>query len=116
MIWPADVTLTSRRQPDAKSCSATSAAKGAPTAPPMMPISPMSWRSKEKRDTRDHVRLESAAHAEQAAPISFREVFALTSFRDRNLFASFGLGVERIGILKAIYPATWGHPADCHRP
>jgi MFS family permease len=56
----------------------------------------------------------------------------LTSFGDRNLFAasqaglvnnlndgmswgifplffaSFGLGVERIGILKAIYPATWG--------
>ena len=31
-------------------------------------------------------------------------------------FASFGFGVERIGILKAIYPATWGHPADCHRP
>lgn len=106
----------------------------------MMPISPMSWRSKARRDTRDHVRLESAAHAQQAAPISFREVFALTSFRDRNLFAasqaglvnnlndgmswsifplffaSFGLGVERIGILKAIYPATWGHPADCHRP
>ena len=23
-------------------------------------------------------------------------------------FASFGLGVERIGILKAVYPATWG--------
>jgi predicted MFS family arabinose efflux permease len=58
--------------------------------------------------------------------------FSLTSFRDRNLFAacqaglvnnlndgmswgifplffvSFGLGVERIGILKAVYPATWG--------
>jgi MFS family permease len=31
-------------------------------------------------------------------------------------FASFGLGVERIGILKAIYPATWGHPADCDWP
>ena len=69
---------------------------------------------------------------EQAAPLSFREVFSLTSFRDRNLFAasqaglvnnlndgmswgifplffaSFGLGVERIGILKAVYPATWG--------
>ena len=69
---------------------------------------------------------------QQAAPISFREVFALTSFRDRNLFAAsqaglvnnlndgmswgifplffaaFGLGVERIGILKAVYPATWG--------
>jgi MFS family permease len=23
-------------------------------------------------------------------------------------FASFGLGVERIGILKAVYPAMWG--------
>jgi MFS family permease len=84
------------------------------------------------RDTRDHVRLEVSGHARQSAPISFREVFALTSFRNRNLFAasqaglinnlndgmswgifplffaSFGLGVERIGILKAIYPATWG--------
>jgi MFS family permease len=59
-------------------------------------------------------------------------VFALTSFCDRNLFAAsqaglvnnlndgmswcifplffaaFGLGVERIGILKAVYPVTWG--------
>ena len=84
------------------------------------------------RDTRDHVRLEASAHARQSAPISFREVFLLTSFGDRNLFAasqaglvnnlndgmswgifplffaSFGLGVERIGILKAVYPATWG--------
>jgi MFS family permease len=84
------------------------------------------------RDTRDHVRLETSASKQQAAPIGFREVFALTSFRDRNLFAasqaglvnnlndgmswgifplffvSFGLGVERIGILKAVYPATWG--------
>ncbi|PKA40037.1 MFS transporter (plasmid) [Rhizobium sullae] len=84
------------------------------------------------RDTRDHVRLEVSGHAQQSAPISFREVFMLTSFKDRNLFAasqaglvnnlndgmswgifplffaSFGLGVERIGILKAIYPATWG--------
>jgi len=84
------------------------------------------------RDTREHVRLEAAAHPRQPAPIGFREVFALTSFRDRNLFAasqaglvnnlndgmswgifplffaSFGLGIERIGILKAVYPATWG--------
>src|SRR5213080_4346709 len=84
------------------------------------------------RDTRGHVRLEAAAHSQQSISMSFREVFALTSFRDRNLFAasqaglvnnlndgmswgifplffaSFGLGVERIGILKAIYPATWG--------
>lgn len=84
------------------------------------------------RDTREHVLLEASSHKEEAAPISFREVFALTSFRDRNLFAasqaglvnnlndgmswgifplffaSFGLGVERIGVLKAVYPATWG--------
>lgn len=84
------------------------------------------------RDTRDHLRLETSAHAMQSVPISFREVFALTSFRNRNLFAasqaglvnnlndgmswgifplffvSFGLGIERIGILKAVYPATWG--------
>jgi len=84
------------------------------------------------RDTRDHIRLEVSGHAQQSAPINFREVFVLTSFRDRNLFAasqaglvnnlndgmswgifplffaSFGLGVERIGVLKAIYPATWG--------
>jgi MFS family permease len=84
------------------------------------------------RDTREHVRLEAAAAAQQSIPASFREIFLLTSFRDRNLFAasqaglvnnlndgmswgifplffaSFGLGVERIGVLKAIYPATWG--------
>jgi MFS family permease len=84
------------------------------------------------RDTRGHVRLEAAAHARETSPIGFREIFALTSFRDRNLFAAsqaglvnnlndgmswgifplyfaaFGLGVERIGILKAVYPATWG--------
>jgi MFS family permease len=84
------------------------------------------------RDTRDHVRLETSGHARQVAPISFGEIFLLTSFKDRNLFAacqaglvnnlndgmswgifplffvSFGLSVERIGILKAVYPATWG--------
>ncbi len=84
------------------------------------------------RDTRDHVRLEIGSSPRPAAAIGFWEIFALTSFRDRNLFAasqaglvnnlndgmswgifplffaSFGLGVERIGILKAVYPATWG--------
>ena len=84
------------------------------------------------RDTRDHVRMEMAGHAKQASPISFREVFALTSFRDRHLFAASqaglvnnlndgmswgifplffaanGLGIERIGILKAVYPGVWG--------
>jgi MFS family permease len=84
------------------------------------------------RDTRDHVRLETAAHVRQSAPISFRQIFLLTSFKDRNLFAasqaglvnnlndgmswgifplfftSFGLHVDQIGVLKAVYPATWG--------
>jgi MFS family permease len=84
------------------------------------------------RDTREHVRLEAAASSKPPTSMSFREIFLLTSFRDRNLFAasqaglvnnlndgmswgifplffaSFGLGVERIGILKAAYPATWG--------
>lgn len=84
------------------------------------------------RDSRDHVRLETAAASKPSTAMSFREIFALTSFGDRNLFAasqaglvnnlndgmswgvfplffaSFGLGVERIGILKAVYPATWG--------
>jgi MFS family permease len=83
------------------------------------------------RDTRAHVALE-AKDARAGAAISFREVFALTTFKDRNLFAAsqaglvnnlndgmswgifplfysaFGLGVERIGLLKALYPIAWG--------
>jgi MFS family permease len=84
------------------------------------------------RDTRDHVHLEVSNSPRATATVSFWEIFTLTSFRDRNLFAAsqaglvnnlndgmswgvfplffaaFGLGVERIGILKAVYPATWG--------
>ena len=84
------------------------------------------------RDTRHHVRLEVANHPQQPSALRFGEIFLKTSVRDRNLFAasraglvnnlndgmsrgifplffaSFGLGVERIGLLKAIYPATWG--------
>ena len=84
------------------------------------------------RDTREHIRLEAAQHVQQPARIGFWEIFTLTSFRDRNLFAasqaglvnnlndgmswgifplfysSFGLAVEGIGVLKAVYPATWG--------
>jgi MFS family permease len=84
------------------------------------------------RDTGEHVRLEMEQHPPESAPLSFREVFARTSFKDRNLFAcsqaglvnnlndgmswgvfplffsAFGLGVERIGVLKAVYPAVWG--------
>jgi MFS family permease len=84
------------------------------------------------RDTRGHVQLEVSDSPQPAAAVGFWHVFALVSYRDRNLFAAsqaglvnnlndgmswgifplfftaFGLGVERIGILKAIYPATWG--------
>ncbi|KGC45729.1 MFS transporter [Burkholderia pseudomallei] len=83
------------------------------------------------RDTREQVRIE-AGGTKAASSLSFREVFTLTSFRDRNLFAasqaglvnnlndgmswgifplfftSLGLGVERIGLLKAVYPVVWG--------
>lgn len=83
------------------------------------------------RDTRHHVGLEIAGHAVAAEPVRFWEVFQRTSFGDRNLFAasqaglvnnlndgmswglfplffaSFGLTVGRIGILKAIYPVVW---------
>jgi MFS family permease len=84
------------------------------------------------RDTREHVRLEARGDQQPSEAASFWKIFSLTSFGDRNLFAacqaglvnnlndgmswgifplffvSFGLGVERIGILKAVYPATWG--------
>jgi MFS family permease len=83
------------------------------------------------RDTRKHVQLEAASHPEPAQSLSFREVFRLTTIGDRNLFAAsqaglvnnlndgmswgifplyfaaFGLSIERIGMLKAAYPAVW---------
>jgi MFS family permease len=84
------------------------------------------------RDTRHHVRLELSRHAALAEPVRFWEIFRRTSFGDRNLFAAsqaglvnnlndgmswgifplfftaYGLGVEQIGVLKAVYPAVWG--------
>jgi MFS family permease len=84
------------------------------------------------RDTREHVRLEIGNNPRPSSATRFWEIFTLTSFRDRNLFAAsqaglinnlndgmswgifplffatFGLGVERIGLLKAVYPAVWG--------
>jgi len=84
------------------------------------------------RDTRHHVAVETAAHSQAREPVGFWEVFHRTSWADRNLFAAsqaglvnnlndgmswgvlpvffagFGLAVERIGVLKAIYPAVWG--------
>jgi MFS family permease len=84
------------------------------------------------RDTGEHVRLEMESHPAESDPLTFREVFSRTSFKDRNLFAAsqaglvnnlndgmswgvfplffstFGLDVRRIGVLKAVYPAVWG--------
>jgi MFS family permease len=84
------------------------------------------------RDTGEYVRLEMRSHPPEPSPLTFREVFTTTSLKDRNLFAcsqaglvnnlndgmswgvfplffsTFGLGVGRIGILKAVYPAVWG--------
>jgi len=85
------------------------------------------------RDTRHHVRLEASRHAVASTDtLGFWQIFRRTSFGDRNLFAasqaglvnnlndgmswgifplffaSFGLGIERIGTLKAIYPVVWG--------
>lgn len=84
------------------------------------------------RDTRAHLALELSQHNRLAGPVSLGEVFARTSWGDRNLaaacqaglvnnlndgmswglfplfFAGFGLSVGRIGILKAAYPLLWG--------
>lgn len=88
------------------------------------------------RETHHHAKTEAAAHVPvhtgSHAGLSNREVFTLTSFRDRSLssvsqaglvnnlndglawglfpvlFAAAGLGIERIGILAAAYPAVWG--------
>jgi MFS family permease len=83
------------------------------------------------QDTSAHVRLEADKHP-KVAPVRFSAVFTQTSFRDPTLFAAcqaglvnnlndgmswaifpiffaaHGLGIERIGVLKAVYPAIWG--------
>jgi MFS family permease len=84
------------------------------------------------RDTRHHVGLEVSRHTTCVEKVGFWEIFRRASFGERNLFAAsqaglvnnlndgmswgifplffagFGLEVERIGILKAVYPAVWG--------
>ena len=85
------------------------------------------------RETHQHVALEARLPgATPAASVSQRDIFWLTTWRDRNLssvsqaglvnnlndgmawglfplfFAAAGVCLERIGILAAIYPATWG--------
>ena len=93
------------------------------------------------RETLGHAQLEAHHHTASgdngprsplAAELSTRQVFLLTSFRDRALssvsqaglvnnlndglawglfpvlFATAGLSVSRIGVLAALYPAVWG--------
>jgi len=88
------------------------------------------------RETRGHARQEARTHAGTSAQahggLSAREVFLLTTFKEKALsaasqaglvnnlndglawgifpvfFARGGLSVARIGILVALYPAVWG--------
>jgi MFS family permease len=84
------------------------------------------------RDTREHVALERRQHPRVESSLNFGDVFLRTSLTDRTLFAASqaglvnnlndgmswgifplffaaaGLSVERIGILKGVYPAIWG--------
>jgi MFS family permease len=88
------------------------------------------------RETRGHARHEAATHVAASDALNddltTREIFTLTSFRDKALssasqaglvnnlndglawglfpifFADAGLSVARIGVLAAIYPAIWG--------
>jgi MFS family permease len=87
------------------------------------------------RETRDHARFEAANHkpanSDHPDELTGRQIFILTSFRERALsaasqaglvnnlndgmawglypilFASSGLSVARIGVLAALYPAVW---------
>jgi MFS family permease len=88
------------------------------------------------RETRGHARHEARNHLPRgehlASGLSTRQVFVLTSFRERALsaasqaglvnnlndglawgllplyFAAGGLSVRAIGVLAAVYPAVWG--------
>jgi MFS family permease len=84
------------------------------------------------RETRHHVAHEAAMSEKPDHPPSHGEVFWRTTFTDRNLssvtqaglvnnlndgmawglfpiwFAVGGMSLEQIGILAAVYPATWG--------
>ena len=88
------------------------------------------------RETRGHVALEITQTTSRLRPtgpaVSFRRVFAVTTWRDRKLAAACqarlikhlndgmswgsvrsssgatGLGVAAIGVIKAAYPGVWG--------
>lgn len=84
------------------------------------------------RDTTEHARLESDLHAPTGSDHTPRDVFWRTTLHDRNLssvtqaglvnnlndgmawglfplvFAAAGMNLAQVGVLAAIYPATWG--------
>jgi MFS family permease len=86
------------------------------------------------RETREHAAYEAATHAGNhvAGQLSTRQVFALTTLRERAMsaasqaglvnnandalawgllpiyYAAAGLSVAEIGLLSALYPAVWG--------
>ena len=86
------------------------------------------------RDTRAYAQLEAAKHgtAQQATHRSMAQVFAETSWRNRTLFAvsqaglvnnlndgmswgvfpllfvANGVSLQRVGLIKAVYPVVWG--------
>ncbi len=86
------------------------------------------------RDTRDHARFEATLQPGTAprTPPSFRDIFLLTSWQNRSLFATSqaglvnnlndgmawglfplffaagGLSIDQVAILAALYPGVWG--------
>jgi MFS family permease len=84
------------------------------------------------RDTTGHARLEQASHPTAAAPVPLRTLLRRSTWSDAGLFsisqagfvnnlndgvalgvfpllfAGAGLGTGHIGVLAAVYPATWG--------
>lgn len=83
-------------------------------------------------ETRRHMEVEAREQGSASPSMSFKEVFLLTSWRDRTLstvsfsgmvnnlndgtawglfplyFATRGLSIQKIGVLVALYPAVWG--------
>ncbi|MEX2146397.1 MAG: MFS transporter [Candidatus Rokuibacteriota bacterium] len=84
------------------------------------------------RETLGHAHFEARAHATASPSTGFGHIFYVTSIGNASLFAAcqaglvnnlndgmswgiyplffgaFGLGVEAIGIIKAVYPGVWG--------
>ena len=84
------------------------------------------------RETLGHAHFEARAHLTAAPSAGFRHIFYVTTIGNASLFAAcqaglvnnlndgmswgiyplffgaFGLGVEAIGMIKAVYPGVWG--------